>query len=85
MDIRRVRELLEAVARGTASVDQAAGALKDLPFADLGYARGAFPQAERAALESLAIPVYGELTAEQQGHVVSTVAAFVHRDVGAAR
>jgi len=54
-------------------------------FADLRYARGAFPHAERAALESLAIPVYGELTHDQQECVVSAVAEFVHRKVGAAR
>ena len=40
-------------------------------FANLGYRQGAFPHAERAALESLAIPVYGELTADQQETVVS--------------
>jgi len=54
-------------------------------FADLGYARGAFPHAERAAAETLAIPIYGELTDAQQRTVVSTIEQFVHRNVGAAR
>jgi len=54
-------------------------------FADLGHRRGDFPHAERAAEESLAIPIYGELTADQQNAVVSAIAAFVHRRVGAAR
>jgi dTDP-4-amino-4,6-dideoxygalactose transaminase len=54
-------------------------------FADLGYRRGAFPHAERAAAESLAIPIYGELTDAQQRSVVSTIAQFVQRNVGATR
>src|SRR5581483_8390141 len=54
-------------------------------FADLGYRRGAFPHAERAADECLAIPMYGELTETQQRTVVSTIAQFVQRNVGAAR
>jgi dTDP-4-amino-4,6-dideoxygalactose transaminase len=54
-------------------------------FADLGHARGDFPHAERAAAESLAIPIYGELTEEQQQAVVSAIGQFVHRNVGAAR
>ena len=54
-------------------------------FADLEYPAGRFPNAERSANESLAIPIYGELTAEQQAHVVTTIAAFVHRGVGVAR
>ena len=52
-------------------------------FADLGYRQGAFPLAERAALESLAIPVYGELTEAQQQTVVSAIGQFVARQVPA--
>jgi dTDP-4-amino-4,6-dideoxygalactose transaminase len=54
-------------------------------FADLGYRRGAFPHAERAAAESLAIPIYGELTAAQQETVVSAIGQFVKQNVGAGR
>ncbi|WP_394837634.1 nickel pincer cofactor biosynthesis protein LarB [Pendulispora rubella] len=38
MDPAKLRELLEQVQSGARSVDDAALALKDLPFADLGYA-----------------------------------------------
>jgi dTDP-4-amino-4,6-dideoxygalactose transaminase len=54
-------------------------------FANLGYVRGAFPHAERAAAHSLAIPIYGELTLAQQERVVSAIGAFAQRRVGAAR
>jgi dTDP-4-amino-4,6-dideoxygalactose transaminase len=51
-------------------------------FAYLGYRVGDLPVAERAAKESLAIPIYSELTAAQQQTVVGAVAEFVSRRVG---
>jgi NCAIR mutase (PurE)-related protein len=38
MDPKRVRELLESVRRGEATVESAVEELRDLPYADLGYA-----------------------------------------------
>lgn len=48
-------------------------------YKDLGYRQGTFPEAERAAEESLALPIYAELTAEQQAYVVETIKKFYSR------
>lgn len=45
-------------------------------FADVASATGNFPVADRAASTSLALPIYGELTAAQQRHVVASIASF---------
>jgi dTDP-4-amino-4,6-dideoxygalactose transaminase len=54
-------------------------------FEYLGYRRGDFPVAERAANQSLAIPIYSELTLEQQQTIVDAIAEFeLHSSVARA-
>ena len=45
-------------------------------FAALGHQQGDFPESERAAAETLALPVYPELSEAQLAHVVAAVAEF---------
>ncbi len=45
-------------------------------FRELGYADGAFPRAEAASREVLALPIYPELTEEQQAYVVAKISEF---------
>ena len=71
-DRDRVRERLTAQGIGTEIYYPVPFHLQEC-FASLGYAAGAFPRAEEAAATVLAIPIYGELTLEQQQAVVAAL------------
>ena len=45
-------------------------------FRDLGSREGDFPESERAARESMALPVYPELAGEQVDYVIEKIAEF---------
>lgn len=46
-------------------------------FGHLGYKKGDFPKAEKAAERILAVPVYPELTDEMKNFVVDTIVSFL--------
>jgi dTDP-4-amino-4,6-dideoxygalactose transaminase len=71
-DRDRVRKELEASGIGTAVYYPVPFHLQEC-LVSLGYSRGEFPHAEAAALESLALPIYPELTPAQQQYVVDCV------------
>jgi dTDP-4-amino-4,6-dideoxygalactose transaminase len=45
-------------------------------FSYLGYRKGDFPVSEKASREVLALPIFPELTAEQQDFIVSSISKF---------
>jgi len=45
-------------------------------FSYLGYREGDLPQSERASREVLALPMFAELTADEQKYVVEEIASF---------
>jgi len=47
-------------------------------FKYLGYGAGDFPSSRSASLETLALPVYPELSPAQRTHVVESIAQFYH-------
>jgi dTDP-4-amino-4,6-dideoxygalactose transaminase len=47
-------------------------------FANLNHKKGDFPESEKASETSLAIPIYPELSKEQQVFVVQKIKEFIH-------
>jgi dTDP-4-amino-4,6-dideoxygalactose transaminase len=45
-------------------------------FSYLGYKQGDLPETERAARETLALPIFPEISREAQSYVVNSIAEF---------
>jgi dTDP-4-amino-4,6-dideoxygalactose transaminase len=51
-------------------------------YLSLGYKPGDFPHAEQACNQTLALPIFAELTEAQQSAVVDAIADFYHSGSG---
>jgi dTDP-4-amino-4,6-dideoxygalactose transaminase len=51
-------------------------------FAYLGHSAGAFPESERAAKETLGLPIYPELSEPQLSYVVESIRNFISASCG---
>lgn len=71
----KLQELLKAGGVGTAVYYPIPLHLQPC-FSNFGYKKGDFPEAEKAASETLALPIYPELTLEQQEYVVRKIATI---------
>src|SRR5579871_4080664 len=75
MDERAVRQLLKSVRTGKVTVDAATAKLKDLPFAELGYATVDTHRSLRFGFPEV---VYGESKTTEQ--ILGIVSVLVERD-----
>lgn len=48
-------------------------------FKDLGYKEGDLPESEKAAKEALAMPVYPELSIDQQDYIIDKIDKFLNK------
>jgi dTDP-4-amino-4,6-dideoxygalactose transaminase len=48
-------------------------------FSDLGYAAGSLPHSEAAAAETIALPIFPELSPEQLNHVAAAIIRFLSK------
>ncbi len=46
----------------------------------LGYKKGDMPEAERASMETLSIPIFPEITMEEQDYVIVTIRDFFSKN-----
>jgi len=75
MNAERIRELLAAVQAGSVDVDQALARLRDLPFADLGFAKVDHHRALRCGAPEV---VYGQ--GKEPEHLARISQAIVDRE-----